>query len=382
MRIAIAGVGYRSPLGNLARTWERILSGETAIRIDRLVDNLPELPLATIGSYPQEPLALTLELIAEVVTDGGLTLPAPECGIAIGSSRANQVVWERLAAHPEYLKDINWLDTLPHSLAVACSRYIGSQSALIAPMAACATGIWSICQGVELIRSGACQRAIAGAIEAPISPLTIAGFNRMGALASTGCYPFSKRREGLVLGEGGALFLLESWQSAIDRGARIYGEILGWGLSADAMGICAPDPQATGAVRAVKTCLLDSNLEPNEIDYIHAHGTGTQLNDRQEQDVIEAIFDRGIPLSSTKGATGHTLGASGALGAGICLQAMSTQILPPSVGSIEPEFDLNIITRPTPARIDRTLCLSFGFGGQNAAIVFGSNDDLRRPDLQ
>jgi 3-oxoacyl-[acyl-carrier-protein] synthase II len=371
MRVVITGIGYRSALGNLSDSWTQILAGRSAIRIWQPFADLPPLPLALIADRPQQPIDLLVEIIAQTVRDGYLLLPAVDCGVAIGSSRGHQVRWEKLAATPNHPDLIDWLDTLPHSLAIAGSRYIGSRSAVMAPMAACATGIWAIAQGVELIRSKACQMAIAGAIEAAITPLTIVGFTQMGALAADGCYPFDRSRSGLVLGEGGAMFLLESLTSALDRGARIYGEILGYGMSNDAIGICAPDESATGALQAVKTCLQDSNLQAADIDYIHAHGTGTQLNDRQESKTIAQIFPHDVPVSSTKGATGHTLGASGALGAAMCLQAIATNTVPPCIGLTQLEFPINAIVSPQSGQIDRTLCFSFGFGGQNAAIAIG-----------
>jgi 3-oxoacyl-[acyl-carrier-protein] synthase II len=218
------------------------------------------------------------------------------------------------------------------------------------------------------MRSGACQIAIAGAVEAPITPLTIAGFTQLGALATTGCYPFDRRREGLVLGEAGALFVLETAESAQVRGAKIYGEILDFGLTSDAYHECAMDLDGTAAQRAITDCLDRSRLAPTEIDYIHAHGTGTLLNDRRESQLIQQIFPNGVAVSSTKGATGHTLGASGAVGIALCLKSIATQTLPPCVGLKDSEFALDLVTSPRETQVNNLLCLSFGFGGQNAAI--------------
>ncbi|PSB53179.1 beta-ketoacyl-ACP synthase, partial [Chamaesiphon polymorphus] len=320
---------------------------------------------------------LTHTVVAEAVRDADLSFPLPDCGVTIGSSRSCQSQWEHFTANPTHEPDLtNWLDTLPHTLAIETARYIGSRSAILAPMAACATGIWSIAQAVSLMRSGACERAIAGAVEAPITPLTIAGFTQMGALASTGCYPFDLRREGLVLGEAGAVFILETAELARSRGAKIYGEILGFGLTNDAYHMCAMDESGTAGVNAIWQCLERSNLTPTAIDYIHAHGTSTPLNDRRESQLIQQIFPNGVAISSTKGATGHTLGASGAVGVAFCLQAIATQTLPPCVGLKNPEFDLDLVTVPRQTDVNNLLCLSFGFGGQNAAIAIGKFDRL------
>jgi 3-oxoacyl-[acyl-carrier-protein] synthase II len=368
MRIVITGIGFRSALGDLDRTWNGLLAGRTAIELAQPFADLPPLPLALISNRPQHILDLTRKVVAAAVQDAGLSLPLPECGVVIGSSRACQAQWEEFTSNPQ--PDLtDWLDTLPHSLAIDTAKYIGSQSALLAPMAACATGIWSIAQAVGLIRSGACSMAIAGAVEAPITPLSIVGFTQMGALATTGCYPFDSRRDGLVLGEAGAVFILETEASARARGAKIYGEILDFGLTNDAYHICATDLDLQAASQAIWQCLKRSNLTHANIDYIHAHGTGTQLNDRRESLLIQEIFPQGVAISSTKGATGHTLGASGAVGVALCLKSIATQVLPPCVGLINSEFDLDLVMTPRNIRVDRLLCLSFGFGGQNAAIA-------------
>ena len=368
MRIVITGIGFRSALGDLNHTWQGLLDGQTAIELVQPFADLPTLPLALIDRKPQHILNLTRIVVTAAVKDAGLSLPLPDCGVVIGSSRACQSEWEKFTSNSS--PDLtNWLTTLPHTPAIATARYIGSQSALLAPMAACATGIWSIAQAVGLLRSGACSIAIAGAVETPITPLSIVGFSQMGALATTGCYPFDTRRDGLVLGEAGAVFIIETATSAQARGAKIYGEILGFGLTNDAYHICATDLDLTAASQAIKQCLNRSNLHHTDIDYIHAHGTGTQLNDRRESLLVREIFPQGVAISSTKGATGHTLGASGAVGVALCLQSIATQVLPPCVGLIDAEFDLDLVINPRSAKVDRLLCLSFGFGGQNAAIA-------------
>jgi 3-oxoacyl-[acyl-carrier-protein] synthase II len=374
MRIVITGIGFRSALGDLPTTWAQILAGRSAIQLRQPFADLPALPLALIDAQPQQILHLTRIVVAEAIQAAGLDLPLPDCGVTIGSSRSCQSDWEQLtsailngSAQPDLT---NWLKTLPHSPAIETAKYIGSRSALLAPMAACATGIWSLAQAVGLLRAGTCDRAIAGAVETPITPLTITGFSQIGALATTGCYPFDRQREGLVLGEAGAVFILETAESAQARGARIYGEILGFGLTNDAYHMCAMDEAGNAGANAIWQCLDLSQLRPTDIDYIHAHGTSTPLNDRRESQLIQQVFPAGVAISSTKGATGHTLGASGAVGVAFCLQAIASQTLPPCVGLTNPEFDLDLITsaRSLP-NVNHLLCVSFGFGGQNVAIA-------------
>jgi 3-oxoacyl-[acyl-carrier-protein] synthase II len=371
MQIVITGIGFRSALGDLHRTWQSLLAGNSAIELVQPFADLPPLPLALIDRTSPCDLRLLLQIVvAEAVKDAGLTLPLSDCSVTIGSSRSYQAEWEKLTANPDSRSDLtNWLDLLPHSPAIATARYIGSRSAVLAPMAACATGIWSLAQAVNLMRSGAGDRVIAGAVETPVSPLTIAGFTQMGALATTGCYPFDFRREGLVLGEAGAVFVLETAELARARGANIYGEILGFGLTNDAYHMCAMDETGTAGVNAIEQCFDRANLAPTDIDYIHAHGTSTPLNDRRESQLIQQIFPAGVAVSSTKGATGHTLGASGAIGVAFCLQAIATQTLPPCVGLKQAEFDLDLVMTPRTTDVNNLLCLSFGFGGQNAAIA-------------
>jgi 3-oxoacyl-[acyl-carrier-protein] synthase II len=369
-RIVITGIGFRSALGDLTSTWQCILARRSAITLQQPFLDLPPLPLALIDSQPRHVLKLTRTVVAEAILDAGLTLPLPDCGVTIGSSRSCQSDWERFTSNPSSQPDLtNWLDTLPHSPAIETARSIGSITALLAPMAACATGIWSLAQAVGLIRSGACERAIAGAVEAPITPLTITGFSQIGALATTGCYPFDRSREGLVLGEAGAVFILETAELALARGAKIYGEVLGFGLTNDAHQMCAMDVAGTAGFNAVRQCLQRGQLMPSDIDYIHAHGTSTLLNDRYESQLIQQVFPAGVPISSTKGATGHTLGASGAVGIALCLQAIFTQTLPPCVGLVDSEFDLDLVRTSRSTSVNNLLCLSFGFGGQNAAIA-------------
>ncbi len=418
MEVVVTGIGLISALGRLESSWWRLLNGESGIQQHRLFPDLPSRPLALIGRATTSLEQLTQIVVADALQDAGLAMPMPDCGVVIGSSRSCQASWEQLARElghgerggwgdrkmgrqgdihpatpsPRYPHTPNlipksqspirglehWLDTLPHHAAIAAARQIRSTGPVLAPMAACATGIWAIAQGFELIQTGQCHRVIAGAVEAPITPLTLAGFEKMGALAHTGSYPFDRRREGLVLGEGAAVLVLESIHLARQRSAPVYGQLLGFGLSCDAYHVSAPDPESQGAIAAVKQCLKHSHLCPGDINYIHAHGTGTQLNDQNEAQLIQKFFAQGVPLSSTKGATGHTLGASGALGTALCLMALKHQILPPCVGLKEPEFELDLVTAPRRATIEHMLCFSFGFGGQNAVIALGQATSSRR----
>ena len=376
MEVVVTGIGLISSLGKIWDSWQQVIQGKSGIKLRQPFLELAPRPLALIDEQPAELTKLTRLVVASALKDAGLAPPLPDCGVVIGSSRSQQATWELLARQmygfnlPEAKVDLEqWLDTLPHMNAIAAARQIQSRSLVLAPMNACATGIWAIAQAVELVKTGQCQQVIAGAVEAPITPLTLAGFKQMGALASTGAYPFDRRREGLVLGEGAAVLVLESAELAKQRDAKVYGQVLGFGLTSDAYHANSPEPGGRSAIAAVKQCLDRSHLSPTDVDYIHAHGTATRLNDQHEAQLIQYLFPQGIPVSSTKGATGHTLGASGALGAAFCLMALQEQIMPPCVGLQTPEFDLDLVTAPRQAEIKNVLCLSFGFGGQNAVLA-------------
>lgn len=367
----VTGIGLHSALGGSVRSWEGLLAGESAIAPSQPFPELQPRPLALLGAKPTHLAPLLEKTLADALLDAGLQPPLSDCGIAIGSSRGYQKDLEQLARNGTEA-DLSAFPNFLHSqLGASAARQIGSLGPVLSPMAACATGLWAIAQGFELIETGRCRRVIAGAIEAPVTPLSLIGFAKMGALASEGAFPFSRDRDGLVLGEGAALLVLEEAEFARRRGAKIYGQILGVGLSADACYHNKPDRDGKSAIAAIKTSCDRAGISPQEIDYIHAHGTATILNDRHEAKIINKLFPGGVPLSSTKGATGHTLGASGALGAAFCLMALQEQILPPCVGLRDLEFDLDVVRVARDAEVRRVLCLGFGFGGQNGAIVLG-----------
>jgi 3-oxoacyl-[acyl-carrier-protein] synthase II len=382
MSVVVTGIGLLSCLGNLETSWKSLLRGESGIRIAQPFPEIPPRPLGLIGEHPLKMRTMAQEnphpiiyLVQTVVTDAledaGLVTPLPDCGIVIASSRGCQSLWEDLITPPGGGGGFDWLETLPNFPAIAAARQVSSTGPVLAPMAACSSGMWAIAQGFELIEQGTCQRVIAGAVEAPITPLTLAGFAQMGALATTGCYPFDKQREGLVLGEGGAVLVMESEELAISRGAFIYGKVLGFSFTCDAAHVSAPSLDNRSAILAVKQCLERSQLSPSDIDYIHPHGTSTQLNDLREANLIQELFPHGVPVSSTKGATGHTLGASGVLGIVFCLMALQEQQLPPCVGLRESIFDLDLVRVARRQKTEKVLCLNFGFGGQNSAIALG-----------
>lgn len=386
--VVVTGIGLISALGDLEQSWLRLLNSESGIGQYQPFPELPARPLGIVDRMPSSLMRLTQVVVADAIADANLQTPMPDCGVVVGSSRGCQASWEELLkaageqenggvtqlfshSRSSGLKRETWLETLPHQAAIATARQIGSQAPVLAPMAACATGIWAIARGFELIQTGQCQRVLAGAVEAPITRLTLAGFDKMGALAKTGAYPFDQRREGFVLGEGGAVLVLESAELAVSRGVPIYGQLFGIGFSCDAYHITTPKSNSPSAIAVIQNCLNRSHLSPTEIDYIHAHGTGTRLNDDNEAQLMDYLFPDQVAVSSTKGATGHTLGASGAIGTAFCLMALKHQTIPPCVGLSQPAFDLDLVTQARRHKVQQVLCWSFGFGGQNAILALG-----------
>ncbi|WP_160148667.1 beta-ketoacyl-ACP synthase [[Leptolyngbya] sp. PCC 7376] len=374
MRVVVTGISLCSGLGNLAQSWQSLLDGQTAIQLRQPFLELPVIPVAMLGKYPLDLEAWRSQLVTEVLADAKLTGPLKNCAVVVGSSRGFQgrieTLNQRFHQGDGYLS--NWLELLPQQLAIATAKQIGSQSGLLAPMGACTTGLWSLCQGFELLQRGECPQVLVGAIESPITQLSIAGFQKMGAMAEQGCFPFDKHREGLVLGENGAMMMLENLDSAKKRQAKIYGEVLGWSFTCDAHHVSAPQKSHQPALRAIAQCLERSSLSPDDIDHIHPHGTSTTLNDQAEAAMITDSFSHRPWVSGSKGATGHSLGASGILSAAFSLMMLRSQRLFPCVGLRNPEFDLNFVWQSQPQSLRHALCLSFGFGGQNGAIAFKS----------
>ena len=368
MDVVVTGIGLQSCLGSLTQSWQSIVRGKSGIAIQQPFPDLPSYPLGAIAPI-SNPTELTQQVATAALEDASLKPPLPHCGVVVGSSRGCQSLLEEAIANKNKIVNGGWLDSLPHQNSIVTAQLLQTEGIVLSPMAACATGIHALARAYELIQTGACNRVIAGAVESPITPLSLAGFHRMGALAKTGCYPFDCHREGLVLAEGGAVFVLESGSLARSRNAKIYGKIAGWGLSCDGSSLTAPDGNSPTAAIAIKNCLKQSNLTPQQIDYIHAHGTSTQLNDRHEAQLIQHLFNSDVVVSSTKGATGHTLGASGALGLAWCLLGIQSGFLPPCIGLSQPEFELNYARVGQRQTVNHALCFSFGFGGQNAILA-------------
>jgi beta-ketoacyl-acyl-carrier-protein synthase II len=275
---------------------------------------------------------------------------------------------------------VGFLANMP---AYHLSVLTGAKGHINTVVAACASGAQAIGEALDIIRHGRADMAIAGGVEGLVHEASIAGFGRMRALSSRNddpegaMRPFDRTRDGTVISEGAGMLVLERFDHAAARGARIHAELLGYASSSDAYHISQPDPDSAGYVRAMQWAIEDAELQPAQIDYINAHGTSTPLNDKMETLAIKKLFGEQayeIPVSSSKSVLGHAMGATGAIEAIFCANALTSGIVPPTWNYEvpDPECDLDYVPNaPREVRLQTVLCNSFGMGGQNACLVLG-----------
>jgi 3-oxoacyl-[acyl-carrier-protein] synthase II len=328
---------------------------------------------------------LALAATLEALRDAGLyPLPAArqeDMGVAIGGGAGGLLEGETFYGH--LLQKGREKARFSHLSAVYCASStdriatcLGLRGPKITLMTACSSGATVLGYARDLIRNGQAAIMLAGGVE-PMCRTTYAAFNALQSLAPDVCRPFDLHRDGLSLGEAAAVMVLESLDAALARGAGIYGEVLGYGVTCDAQHMTSPDEQASGAIRAMEAALKDSGLTPEDIDYINAHGTATTVNDTMETRAIKEVFGRRaytVPVSSTKAMTAHTLGASGALEGMVSLLSLRHGFMPPTINyrAPDPRCDLDYITEGArPASLRAVLSNSFAFGGNNTTVIFG-----------
>ncbi|GIV96630.1 MAG: 3-oxoacyl-[acyl-carrier-protein] synthase 2 [Herpetosiphonaceae bacterium] len=263
----------------------------------------------------------------------------------------------------------------------------GARGPNYSPVSACATSTNAIGEGMHLIKRGAAKTVIAGGAEAPIVPMALAAFNSARALSTrndepeTASRPFDATRDGFVMGEGAAVLVMEDLSYALERGAPILAEVVGYGWTSDAYHITAPAEGGVGMVKAMRLALREAGLKPEEIDYLNAHGTSTPANDRTETQAIKTVFGDyayKLPISSSKSYFGHLLGAAGAMESVVSILGMQNNLIPPTINLKEPdpECDLDYVpNEPRPARIDTLMNNSMGFGGHNVSLIFRRYND-------
>jgi len=321
------------------------------------------------------------------VQDAGHTRIAGErSGVIIGSAIGGLATIEKeketiLQAGPRRVATFMIPAVLANLAAGHVSIRYGLKGPITCPTTACAAGTNAIGDAFHMIRDGYADLMITGGVEAAVTPLAVAGFNAMRALSTKNdvpekaSRPFDRKRDGFVIGEGCGLLILEELSAALKRDAKIYGEVIGYGLTSDAYHLAAPPPGHEGAVRCMKEALADGRIAPEEVDYINAHGTSTLLNDLYEAQAIKTVFgatNPGIAVSSTKSMTGHMLGAAGGVEAIFTVKALQEGIMPPTINLDEPDPENDLDYVPHRARQkDMRFALSntFGFGGVNASLV-------------
>jgi 3-oxoacyl-[acyl-carrier-protein] synthase II len=405
-RVVVTGVGAVTPLGNDVQTsWDNLVAGESgAAKIEQFdasefpVDFACELKDFQPSTWIEHKQARRMDRFAQMVlaaarqaeSDSGLDIAkeSDRVGAAIatgiGGLKAFQDCYDTLIQRgPDRVNPFSIPAIIPNMGAGWVSMELGTQGPLSSQCTACAASNMAIGEGADAIRLGRADVMLCGGTEAGITRVGIAGFSAMRALSrrnddpKRASRPFDKERNGFVMGEAGGVIVLESLEHAQARGAKIYAEMLGYGVSSDANHITEPDPGGTNPARAMNMAIDDAGIDASEIDYINAHGTSTPLGDASETRVIKLALGeanaRKTPVSSTKGATGHCLGAAGAIEAIFTIMAVKHGKLPPTINYEyeDPECDLDYIpneARDADVRIG--LNNSFGFGGHNACVVF------------
>jgi 3-oxoacyl-[acyl-carrier-protein] synthase II len=400
-------MGTISPLGlNLHDTWSALLAGKSGVgRITRFDTSQYDTKIAAEVNgfdpmnYMDKKTSQRMDRFTQyaiaatdmAIKDAGLNLDSIDrnrVGVIIGSGiggmetyhRQQQTLYETGGPHrisPFFV---------PMMIADIAAGYIAMKYQLKGPnyatTSACATSAHSIADALMLIQRGDIDFAVTGGAEAAVCPMGIGGFNAMKALSTRNdapekaSRPFDAQRDGFVLGEGGAVMILEDLGHALARGARVYAELGGIGLTADAYHITQPAPGGEGAIRSMRLCVKDAGLQPKDVDYINAHGTSTPYNDKTETEAIKAVFgDHAYKLhiSSTKSMTGHLLGAAGAIEAIVTTLAIYTSEVPPTINYEfpDPDCDLNYVpNKALKKEVNVAVSNAFGFGGHNVSLLF------------
>jgi len=333
---------------------------------------------------------LLLAAARQAERDSGLDLArlGERAGVAIGTAFGGvasfeQAVLDLASRGPGRASPFSIVQTLPNLAAGWVSIELGTRGPLLTQSTACAASNMAIGDGRDAIRLGRAEVMVCGGTEAPVTPVSVAGFAAMRALSTrnddpaAASRPFDGERDGFVIAEAAAVLVLEELEHARARDARIYAELAGYGVSSDANHVSDPDPVGANAARAVRMALSEAGLEPADVGYVNAHGTSTPTGDAAETRVLKLVFADTLPsqpvVSSTKGATGHTLGAAGAVEAIFTVLALHHGVLPPTLNQSVPDPDCDLDYIPNTARVEQVeaaLSNSFGFGGHNSVLAF------------
>ena len=418
-RVVVTGLGCVTPLGSeIETTWRRLLNGESGIGYISLFDasNFPtkisaevrNWDVSDVGENPEDwkyqgrHTHFAVGAAKKAVADAGIenaTIDPTRFGVYTGSGegqqdfdRFTQMMVAALDGESldlarftrtglEILHPVAELEQEPNMPAGHLASLFGAQGPNVNCLTACAASSQAIGEAVEIIRRGEADVMLSGGTHTMIHPFGVTGFNLLTALSTSNdqpqkaSRPFDRNRDGFVLGEGAGMVLLESLEHAKARGARIYGEICGYGSTADAFRITDTHPQGRGAISCLRMALDDAQLNVEQIDYINAHGTSTSVNDRVETLAIKQVFGQQaykVPVSSTKSMMGHLIAAAGATELIFCLLAIRDNVVPPTINYETPDPDCDLDYVPNVARevqCNYALSNSFGFGGQNITLI-------------
>lgn len=408
-KIVVTGIGASSPLGGTAsESWEALLAGESGIRtLEQEWVAKYELPVTFAGQARvsaevlERPVAKRLDpssqfaLVAakEAFADAGSPeIPSERLGVdwatGIGGVWSLLDAWDTLREKgPRRVMPLTVPMLMPNAPSAAVSMHFEARAYARTVASACASSTESIVNAYEHLQAGLADVVIAGGSEAAIHPVTIASFASMQALSkrnddpASASRPYNVDRDGFVMGEGAAALVLETEEHALARGAKIYAEIAGGGVTADSYHITANDPEGRGAIRAMHMALEQAGATPDDVTHINAHATSTPVGDINEYRALQAVFGERadtIPVSGTKAATGHLLGGTGALEALFSVFAVQNRIAPPTINLVDqdPEIPVNVSVQPQPLGDGPQLAISnsFGFGGHNAVVAIRSYD--------
>ncbi len=407
-RVVVTGLGLLTPVGNDVETsWKNLMAGQSGIEPISFFD-ASELPVRFSGSvksfdvesYLSRKDARKMDLFiqygiaaaAQAIKDSGIEFAqenASRIGVAVGSGMGGLPLIE--AGHQQLLKSgprrvspFFVPSTIINMIAGHLSIIHGFAGPNIAVTTACTTGVHNIGHGARIIAYGDADVMVAGGSEMATTPLSIAGFASAKALSTrnddphAASRPWDKDRDGFVMGDGAGVVVLEEYEHAKSRGATIYAELCGFGMSGDAYHMTSPPKDGRGAAAAMKNALNDGGLNPEQVGYINAHGTSTPAGDKAEATAVKTIFDSAandVAVSSTKSMTGHLLGAAGAIEAVFSILALNRNEIPPTINLDNPGegCDLDFVPHTgRQAQLNYTLCNSFGFGGTNGSLLFGT----------
>ncbi|HYG62811.1 MAG TPA: beta-ketoacyl-[acyl-carrier-protein] synthase family protein [Thermoanaerobaculia bacterium] len=404
-RIAVTGLGWVTPIGaGRDEVWEGLLAGRSGFAPVESFDTarfsvhvgaevrgfdarpwIRRLDPGRLGRASQLAIAaarMALEDAGLADLDAESHQGRERTGVVMGTTsgepREVERFDDRYLAGDTAAIGAEFMGLYPcHMIAAHIAREMGIRGPVEMIPTACAAGNYAIARAFDLLRTGRSDLVLAGGADA-FSRITYAGFHRLGAIAPERCQPFDRDRKGMIPGEGAAVLVLEPLERARARGARVYAEVAGYGLSCDAHHMTAAHPEGDGAARAMLAALADAGLEARDVSYISAHGTGTPTNDRLETLAVQRVFGEAAartPMSSIKSMIGHTMGAASAIEAGVCSLAVATGRVPPTMNMEAPDGDLDYV--PNAAReLDVRVAMNnaYAFGGNNASVLFRSTE--------